>query len=114
MNVQKLVTVFFFLVLFISAGAQIFPIKNYPRGYFQWPLVAKVGLAANFGELRPNHYHMGLDCKTDQKENTTVIFYSLGSISLLPLILLLLLCLTIIIRKIILLFLQKRERAKQL
>lgn len=72
MNVQKLVTVFFFLVLFISAGAQIFPIKNYPRGYFQWPLVAKVGLAANFGELRPNHYHMGLDCKTNHRENVTV------------------------------------------
>ena len=72
MNVQKLVTIFFFSVLFISAGAQIFPIKNYPRGYFQWPLVAKVGLAANFGELRPNHYHMGLDCKTNQRENVTV------------------------------------------
>lgn len=72
MNVQKLVTVFFFLFLFISADAQIFPIKNYPRGYFQWPLVAKVGLAANFGELRPNHYHMGLDCKTNQRENVTV------------------------------------------
>jgi hypothetical protein len=30
-------------------------------------------LAANFGELRPNHYHMGLDCKTDQKENVPVL-----------------------------------------
>ena len=81
MNVQKLVTVFFFSVLFISAGAQIFPIKNYAHGYFQWPLVAKVGLAANFGELRPNHYHMGLDCKTDQRENVTVVAAADGYIA---------------------------------
>jgi hypothetical protein len=26
-------------------------------------------LAANFGELRPNHWHMGLDIRTNQKEN---------------------------------------------
>ncbi len=73
MNLQKVVTIFIFSVFFISVTAQIFPAKNYPQGYFQWPLIAKVGLAANFGELRPNHYHMGLDCKTDQRENVTVV-----------------------------------------
>ena len=81
MNVQKLLTVFFFLFFFISATAQIFPAKNYPQGYFQWPLVAKIGLAANFGELRPNHYHMGLDCKTDQKENVAVVAAADGYIA---------------------------------
>ncbi len=29
-------------------------------------------LAANFGELRPDHWHMGLDIRTDQKENLPV------------------------------------------
>jgi murein DD-endopeptidase MepM/ murein hydrolase activator NlpD len=29
-------------------------------------------LAANFGELRPNHWHMGLDIRTNQKENLPV------------------------------------------
>ena len=81
MNVQKLLAVFFFLFFFISATAQIFIAKNYPQGYFQWPLVAKIGLAANFGELRPNHYHMGLDCKTDQKENVTVVAAADGYIA---------------------------------
>lgn len=52
--------------------------------------------------------------KTDQKENTSLTFMSLGSIPLLPLILLFVLCLTVIIRKILLTFLQKRERLKQL
>ncbi|GGB08234.1 peptidase M23 [Puia dinghuensis] len=29
-------------------------------------------LAANFGELRPNHYHMGLDIRTQARENLPV------------------------------------------
>ena len=29
-------------------------------------------LSANFGELRPNHWHMGLDIRTNQKENLPV------------------------------------------
>ncbi len=72
MNLQQLITLSAFSIFFISVNAQIFPIKNYPQGYFQWPVIAKHELAANFGELRPNHYHMGLDCKTDQKENVIV------------------------------------------
>ena len=33
----------------------------------------KEALVANFGELRPNHYHMGLDCRTEQVENKLVL-----------------------------------------
>ncbi len=64
----------FFLLAFFyfPAQGQIFPAKKYPKGYFIYPVEAKVGLAANFGELRPNHYHMGLDCRTDQAINKTV------------------------------------------
>ncbi|HZW69278.1 MAG TPA: M23 family metallopeptidase [Hanamia sp.] len=66
---------FLFLVcLFFSfsSRAQVFPVKNYPKGYFIYPVDAKIGLAANFGELRPNHYHMGLDCRTNQVQNRPV------------------------------------------
>ncbi len=64
---------FFYSVFFISyLQAQIFPVKKYPQGYFQYPVGAAIGLNANFGELRPNHYHMGLDCKTDKKQNMPV------------------------------------------
>ncbi len=52
--------------------AQYFPKKNYPQQYFQWPVGATKALAANFGELRPNHFHMGLDCKTDKLQNKPV------------------------------------------
>ena len=64
----------FLLYLFFSytSNAQIFPVKNYPKGYFIYPVDAKIGLAANFGELRPNHYHMGLDCRTNQVQNRPV------------------------------------------
>ncbi|MEO6406338.1 MAG: M23 family metallopeptidase [Ferruginibacter sp.] len=65
------------LLIFILNGvtyifSQSFTPLNYPQHYFQWPVGATPGLAANFGELRPNHYHMGLDCRTDRKENVPV------------------------------------------
>ncbi|MEO8721136.1 MAG: M23 family metallopeptidase [Ginsengibacter sp.] len=64
---------FFALLLFSSSlAAQFFPKKNYPRNYFIYPVDARISLAANFGELRPNHYHMGLDCRTNQVINRPV------------------------------------------
>ena len=73
----------FFCILsfFSSVSAQIFPAKNYPRGYFIYPVQARIGLAANYGELRPNHYHMGLDCRTEQRENLRVLAAADGYIS---------------------------------
>jgi len=72
---------FIFLFNAGQSRAQHFPAKNYPRDYFQWPVKAKIGIAANFGELRPNHYHMGLDCRTDQKQNVPVIAAAAGYIA---------------------------------
>lgn len=65
---------FIIILLFSVFGskAQFFEKKNYPKGYFQWPIGAQVALAANFGELRENHFHMGLDCKSDKAENKPV------------------------------------------
>ena len=47
-------------------------VSKYPQGYFANPLGIPMSLSANFGELRPNHWHMGLDLRTDQKENYPV------------------------------------------
>lgn len=52
--------------------AQGFPPTTYPQGYFRNPLVIPMDLSGNFGELRPNHYHMGLDLKTKARENQPV------------------------------------------
>ena len=64
----------FLLLLFFyfNSQGQVFPKKDYPKGYFIYPIDAKIGLAANFGELRPNHYHMGLDCRTNHVQNRPV------------------------------------------
>ena len=63
---------FLFPLLGFYTKGQIFSRKNYPKGYFIYPVDAKIGLAANFGELRPNHYHMGLDCRTNHVQNRPV------------------------------------------
>ena len=47
-------------------------ISKYPQGYFRNPLDIPMSLAGNFGECRPNHFHSGLDIKTDGKENYVV------------------------------------------
>ena len=67
-------TIFTLSIFFIqNIQAQVFTKKNYPQNYFAWPVEAEVGIVANFGELRPNHYHMGLDCRTDHHENVSVL-----------------------------------------
>src|SRR5215470_3390996 len=61
-----------FLFFSLSSSAQLFPATDYPRDYFRDPLAVPISLAANFGELRPNHYHMGLDIRTQHRENLPV------------------------------------------
>jgi Peptidase family M23 len=45
---------------------------SYPKYYFRNPLDIPMELQANMGELRPDHWHMGLDIRTNQKENLMV------------------------------------------
>jgi hypothetical protein len=40
--------------------------RSYPQNYFRYPLDLPPSTAGSFGELRPNHFHSGLDFKTDQ------------------------------------------------
>lgn len=66
------------VVLFVYAEAQQ---KNYPKGYFRNPLNIKMEIVANFGELRTNHWHMGLDIRTQQRENLPVYASAAGYIA---------------------------------
>ncbi|HEX6168190.1 MAG TPA: M23 family metallopeptidase, partial [Chitinophagaceae bacterium] len=61
------------LLSFLSSKSQTRNETRYPQGYFANPLSIPMSLSANFGELRPNHWHMGLDLRTDQKENYPVL-----------------------------------------
>src|SRR6185436_3974742 len=54
---------------------------NYPRDYFRDPIGLPMEIVANYGELRPDHWHMGLDIRTRQKENYPVYAAAAGYIS---------------------------------
>ncbi len=80
-TIHKPFLFFILLFFFASTRAQFFASKPYPKNYFIYPLDAKISLAANFGELRPNHYHMGLDCRTDHVVNKHVKAAAAGYIA---------------------------------
>jgi len=60
------------LSLLINCKGQQVSGSRYPQGYFRNPLGMPMAYTANYGELRPNHWHMGFDLRTDQKENYPV------------------------------------------
>ena len=59
-------------LLFLFAPALWSAAQNYPQNQFRNPLAVPMQLVANFGELRANHWHMGLDIRTQQRENLPV------------------------------------------
>jgi murein DD-endopeptidase MepM/ murein hydrolase activator NlpD len=71
---------FLFFIFHLSNG-QVFPDQNYPTNYFRYPLDIPLKLNANFGEMRPNHFHMGLDLFTLRKENLPVLSPAEGWVS---------------------------------
>jgi hypothetical protein len=71
-----------FLVIFIVFFLPFFPnAQSYPQNYFRHPLDIPMQLVANFGEIRTNHWHMGLDIRTQQRVNLTVRAAADGYIS---------------------------------
>jgi len=64
---KKIGTLLMSLVVVWTVGAQ-----NYPKDYFRHPLNIPMQLVANFGEIRANHWHMGLDIRTQQRVNLPV------------------------------------------
>ena len=56
-------------------------LPRYPQGYFINPMSIPMELTANFGELRNNHWHMGLDIRTEARENLPVRAAAAGHIS---------------------------------
>lgn len=78
---KKVVLKVFLLAFCTPLYSQFFPVKNYPKKYFRNPLGIPISLAANFGELRSNHYHMGLDIRTDGRENLPVFAAAEGYIA---------------------------------
>ncbi len=74
---SKLIKLIIPFCLFSQAMAQL---KTDPF-YFKFPLSIKPKLNANFGEIRPNHFHMGLDISTESRENLPLYAPADGYIS---------------------------------
>src|SRR5690606_8099512 len=60
------------LIMFISCAFISVNAQKYPQGYFRNPLDIPILLAGNFGECRSNHFHSGLDIRTESRENLPV------------------------------------------
>ena len=55
--------------------------EKYPQNYFSVPLEIPILLSGTFGELRSNHFHAGLDIKTQGKEGLKILAAAEGYIS---------------------------------
>lgn len=66
MNRRFLASLFIFFISFSGKS------QSYAQYYFRHPLDIPMQLVANFGEIRTNHWHMGLDIRTQQRVNLPV------------------------------------------
>ena len=67
------------ILFFIHTAA--FAQAEIPVDYFQDPLEVPLALSGTFGELRSNHFHSGLDIKTQQREGLPVLAAADGYVS---------------------------------
>jgi murein DD-endopeptidase MepM/ murein hydrolase activator NlpD len=73
---KKLFLLFVFTVFLFETKAQ-----NYPQNYFRYPLDSLPSLVSPFGGLRDNHFHSGMDLRTNQHEGLPVFASADGYIS---------------------------------
>ncbi len=80
---MKKLALFFFLMscfgTFAQGSATIE--KTFPESYFRKPLDIPLILSGTFAELRPHHFHAGIDIKTQQKEGLNVYAAAEGYVS---------------------------------
>ncbi|MFO7721109.1 MAG: M23 family metallopeptidase, partial [Gillisia sp.] len=71
-----------FLIIFFTLTAFIVQAQApFPADYFTSPLDVDLVLSGTFGELRSNHFHSGLDIKTQQREGLNVLASAEGYVS---------------------------------
>jgi len=80
--VKNLIALFILCSSILAYGQATVTMQNtYPTNYFGSPLDIPLILSGTFGELRPNHFHAGLDIKTQQREGLNVLASADGYIS---------------------------------
>jgi len=68
-------------LFFISISFSLFSQVQYPQNYFRSPIDTVIKLNGNFGELRSNHFHTGLDIATGNHEGMKVYAVADGYVS---------------------------------
>jgi hypothetical protein len=69
------------LLLFLFFFNSMFAQDNLPQNYFSNPLGISFSLAGTFGEIRTDHYHMGIDIRTQGREGLVVHAVADGYVS---------------------------------
>jgi len=65
----------------LCIAGELFAQDKYPKDYFRSPVDIPIRLAGNFGEIRSNHFHAGLDIKTNQVEGLNIYAAADGYVS---------------------------------
>lgn len=71
----------FFFGLLLCCSLVVTAQQKYPQDAFRSPLDIPIILAGTFGELRSNHFHSGIDIKTQQKQGFPVYAIGDGSVT---------------------------------
>lgn len=74
---MKKIALGFLLLSVITVTAQ----EKYPKDAFRPPLDIPIILAGTFGELRSNHFHSGIDIKTQQREGLPIFAIGDGTVT---------------------------------
>ena len=61
-----------YFLLFLVLSGTMYGQENVPKDYFANPLEIPIILSGSFGELRGNHFHSGLDIKTQQRRGIPI------------------------------------------
>jgi len=70
------ITCVFYFVFFVLVGQD-----QYPQNIFRPPLDIPIVLSGTFGELRSNHFHSGIDIKTQQRQGLPVYAIADGTVT---------------------------------
>ena len=70
-----------FCILFALFSLTLWGQTPYPKDYFRSPMNIPIHPSGTFGELRTNHFHAGLDFRTNQKEGLPVLAAASGYVS---------------------------------
>ena len=70
----------FFSVLFLTFSI-LFSQDKYPKDIFSSPMDIPLVLAGTFGELRSNHFHSGIDIKTQRRQGLPIYSIADGTVT---------------------------------